>query len=94
MSSSQQSRAEITKIWYRIVAESWHDPSLKSRLLADPAAVFRSYGVEPPTGVELKVVENSPTTFNLVLPTRPARDVVELDSPLRSEEASTFYYIF
>lgn len=51
----------------RIKAAS--DPGFRSRLLADPrGAIKEAYGVDLPDAIELRVVEETPTTFYLVLP--------------------------
>jgi hypothetical protein len=57
--------------WGRIVARAWGDPAFKARLLADPAAVLKEYGLLPPPGLQLKVVENSDAVVHLVLPREP-----------------------
>ncbi len=40
----------------------------KAQFTADAASVLRAAGVEVPEGVTIKVVENSSTTFHVVLP--------------------------
>ena len=54
--------------WGRIVARAWGDPAFKARLLADPAGVLKDYGLLPPRGWQLKVVENTPKVVHLILP--------------------------
>ena len=44
------------------------DPEFKAQFIADPAAVLSAAGVEVPEGLTIKVVENSSTTFHVVLP--------------------------
>ena len=50
----------------RIVARAWTDPAYKARLLANPNAAIKELGIEP--GVyKLVVLENTPSTHNLVV---------------------------
>jgi hypothetical protein len=48
---------ERARIWGRLVAKSWEDDAFKQRLMANPIAVLKEYGVEVRPGVEVKVVE-------------------------------------
>ena len=57
--------------WGRIVARAWGDAAFKARLLADPAAVLNEYGLLPPPGLQLKVVENTDKVVHLTLPRDP-----------------------
>jgi hypothetical protein len=56
----------------KIIAKAWRDPSFKAKLLADPQGTLRQAGVSIPAGVTVKVVENTGTHFNFVLPTKPS----------------------
>ena len=58
--------------WNRLVAQAWADPAFKQRLLADPVAVLKENGLLVPSGVTLKVVENTDKVIHLVLPPRPS----------------------
>ena len=62
---------EAQRPWAKIVAEAWADAEYKARLLADPAAVLQEAGVELPSGVTLRAVENTGTVMHLVLPACP-----------------------
>jgi len=62
---------EKSKQWARIVAKAWADADYKKRLLADPTAVLKEEGVEMPAGISFKVIENTESTMNLVLPAMP-----------------------
>ncbi|MBP2638071.1 MAG: hypothetical protein H6Q72_3978 [Firmicutes bacterium] len=61
---------EQAKKWGQIVAKCWADEAFKARFKADPAAVFKEYGLVVPVG--LKVVENLPEVNYIVLPAKPA----------------------
>ncbi len=53
----------------------WGDEGLKSRLLADPKPVLRSFGLEFPAAVAVQVHENTPSLINAVLPLKPSAPV-------------------
>lgn len=59
--------------WGRIVARAWGDPEFKAKLLADPAAALEEYGLLPPPGFQIKVVENTDKVVHLTLPCAPGR---------------------
>jgi hypothetical protein len=60
----------IAKKRDRMMARAWADESFKQRLLAEPAAVLREYGVDVPPGRSVKIVENTNQVVYLVLPAR------------------------
>ena len=51
-----------------VFARTMTDPEFKAQFIADPAAVLSAAGAEVPEGLTIKVVENSSTTFHVVLP--------------------------
>ena len=71
--------AEPLKQWSQIVAKAWADDQFKQRLLADPAAVLNELGVMVPAGVTVKVVENTDTVCNLVLPGKPKGELTDAE---------------
>jgi hypothetical protein len=60
--------------WELLVADAWADPDLKKRLLENPAAVLKERGMGLPKGTQVKVLEDSATVMNLVIPNKPAED--------------------
>ena len=79
---------EARKIYGRVVAKAWEDDGFKQRLMANPVAVLKEYGMEVLPGVEVKVVEGrgepeiGASMMVLPLPPRPSSDellVEELD---------------
>lgn len=56
----------------QIQSKCWTDASYKTQLLADPAGVFKTEGLQVPQGVELRVLENTERVSYLVIPARPA----------------------
>ena len=57
--------------WAQVVAKAWLDEGFKARLLAEPAVVLAAEGLVVPSGVELKVFEDTVQLIHLTLPTRP-----------------------
>ncbi len=52
-----------------VIARAGADPAFRAELLADPrAAIKKAYGVDLPPSLELRVVEETPSVFYLVLP--------------------------
>lgn len=54
------------------------DDGLKTRLKANPDAVLKENGLDVPDGLEVRVVENTPTQYCLTLPTKPNQEQAEL----------------
>jgi hypothetical protein len=65
-------RQEQARKYGQVVARAWSDEPFKQRLLAEPAAVLREQGIEVPSQLEVRVVENTDRLVHLVLPTTPA----------------------
>jgi nitrile hydratase len=51
----------------RVVARAWVDPAYKQRLLANGTAAIAELGYSGNNGVDLRVLENTPTVHNLVV---------------------------
>ncbi|MDO9104404.1 MAG: NHLP leader peptide family RiPP precursor [Methylovulum sp.] len=62
---------EQTQQYSQIVAKCWADAEFKAKLMADPIATLTAEGIAIPEGIELRVLENTATTINLVLPPPP-----------------------
>lgn len=56
----------------KVIAKAWADEAYKQRLTDDPRAVLTEAGLNPPDGVEVKVVENTDSIVHFVLPPAPA----------------------
>jgi hypothetical protein len=64
----------------RIITKAWADDAFKNKLLSDPAATLRAEGVEVPTGLDVRVLEDTAEVVHYVLPRRPGElSDVELD---------------
>ena len=55
----------------QIIAKAWADDVFKQELITDTAAVLTEEGIEVPTGVEVRAVENTDKLWHLVLPPKP-----------------------
>lgn len=82
--SLESSRDDAMQLLLR---KSWTDAEFKRRLLADPAGVLREEGWEVPAGVQIVVVEETPTTRYLTLPTAPPVGDAELSATALNEIA-------
>ncbi len=57
----------------RLVADTWRDPGLRARLIADPASVMAERGISPPEDTDIRVVDAPDGSLYLVIPPAPAR---------------------
>jgi hypothetical protein len=79
---SDPSRIELEA---QIIAKAWKDAAFKQRLLADPKAVYAEIlGQTLADNLEIKIVEETPTTLYLVLPENP-----DASGELSDEELDT-----
>ncbi|QDN75419.1 nitrile hydratase subunit alpha [Streptomyces sp. S1A1-7] len=51
----------------KVVAKAWTDPEYRRRLLTDGTSAIRELGFGGPQGEHIVVVENTPTTHNVVV---------------------------
>jgi intracellular multiplication protein IcmD len=56
----------------QVVSNASSDPAYRQQLIASPAATLQAAGVEIPAGMTVQVVQNTATTANLLLASRPA----------------------
>ncbi len=64
-------REEQGKKMGQVIAKCWSDEAFKKKLLTDPAATLKAQGLEVPTGVSIKALENTDKVFHLVIPAKP-----------------------
>jgi hypothetical protein len=65
------SEQDFSKVLGQIAAKAWSDAEFKKRLVADPAAVSREFGMPVPPGIEVRIVEDTATVRHFILPPRP-----------------------
>ncbi len=56
------------KQWSQLITKAVQDDTFRKRLLASPEAVVRESGLDLPTGIQLRAVENTDRVLHLVLP--------------------------
>ena len=59
-------------IWGEIVARAWRDEAYKQQLIANPKQVLSDAGMAVDEGVEVQIIEDTPTTRHLVFPVAPS----------------------
>lgn len=62
---------EQAEVLQRIVARAWEDEGFKAALLSDASAALAAEGVALPDGLTLRVHEQTPHTFHVILPPKP-----------------------
>lgn len=63
-------KEEMQKSFSKIIAKAWTDDEFKVKLMSDPKAALKENGVDVPDGINLKIVEDTPTLTHLTLPER------------------------
>ena len=54
-----------------LIAKAWSDESCKERRLTDSRTVLEAEGISVPSGVDVKVVEQTDTQLFVVIPIKP-----------------------
>ena len=54
-----------------LIARAWQDAAFKQELLSNPKETLEKEGVKLPANIEVRVVEETPTTLYLVIPINP-----------------------
>jgi hypothetical protein len=54
-----------------VILHAWKDPAFKEKLLSDPKEALRKLGLEVPSDISCRVIEEAPRTWTLVIPSRP-----------------------
>jgi hypothetical protein len=69
---SEQNTQSRNELEAKIIAKAWQDERFKQELLSNPKAVFsEELGQSLPDEVEIRVIQENPTTLYLVLPMKP-----------------------
>jgi hypothetical protein len=64
MKESDKNRAILAEV----VARSWREPQYRSKLRQNPKAVLTAAGATIPSGMDVVLLENTPTVINAILP--------------------------
>ncbi len=84
-------REELAKKIQKVIAKAWADEAFKQRLLSNPSETLRGEGIEPPPGVEVRVVESTDKVYYLVLPPKPQGEEIT-EMPARQAAYSNMCY--
>lgn len=52
----------------KLIALAWQDTAFKQELISNPKATLDKKGINIPANIEVRVVEETPTTLYLVIP--------------------------
>jgi hypothetical protein len=70
----EQKTQQRNEMQAQLVERAGRDQAFRQELIANPKAVIaREFGLQIPATVEIRVVEETPTTAYLVLPAAPLR---------------------
>ncbi len=74
---TEQNNPTRQELEAQIIAKAWQDEAFKQELVSNPkATVIRELGLEnAPDNLDIKVIEENPTTLYIVLPMKPNVDV-------------------
>jgi hypothetical protein len=72
-------KAEVKK-WSQVVADARNDYKFRKRLMQDPQSALKEFGIEIPSGVEFRIVENTDKVRYITLPQKSGGDATELPS--------------
>jgi hypothetical protein len=56
----------------KVIARAWSDDTYRSRLVSAPHEVLAEAGIDVPAGAKIKVVQDTPESIHVVLPSKPA----------------------
>ncbi|NMG07809.1 NHLP leader peptide family natural product precursor [Brasilonema sp. UFV-L1] len=85
--STAMTRKEIEE---KLITRAWQDASFKQELLSNPQAAFEKEGITLPESIKVTVVEESPSSFYLVLPTQPSETAELSETELESVAGGKF----
>ena len=88
----EEERKEQGKKMAKLIAKVWSDEAFKERLIADPKAVLAAEGISVPSGVDIKVVEQTDKQQYFVIPPRP--DSISVEEAETRLAAHASYYSF
>ncbi|KYC37615.1 NHLP leader peptide family natural product precursor [Scytonema hofmannii PCC 7110] len=61
-----------------LIAKAWVDENFKQELISDPKGMIaRELNTQIPDGVEVQILEETPTTYYLSIPMKPSVDTEE-----------------
>ncbi len=70
---------EDKKKWAEMIAKCWTDEAFKKRFKENPTAVLNEFGINCPSNITYKVVEDTKDTIYLHIPQKPEANLSEAD---------------
>jgi hypothetical protein len=70
---------DVQEAYGKVLAKVWGDPSFKVQLLADPPAALATLGITVPSGMKVKVLEDTDSLTHLVLRQPPSGELSTTD---------------
>ncbi|HQN18201.1 MAG TPA: nitrile hydratase subunit alpha [Syntrophobacteraceae bacterium] len=64
----QCSDTDGSSFYESIIVPALQSPEFRARLLKEPEAVLKEFGIEIPEGMTLQFLENTDTTIHIVIP--------------------------
>jgi len=65
-------RMSVESLKVQLIKKAWGDEAFKAKLVSDPkSAIKEAFGIEVPAGIEVKVVEETPSLYYLTIPPKP-----------------------
>ncbi len=61
-----------SQIREKIIAKAWKDPAFKKKLQTNPGQALKEMGMNIPANVNVKVIEDTDSSYTFVLPASPA----------------------
>jgi hypothetical protein len=55
----------------KLIDQAWQDAAFKQELLSNPKLALEKEGIKLPANIEVRVVEETPTTLYMVIPINP-----------------------
>jgi hypothetical protein len=87
MTSLVANRQEAQKVLSKIVAQAWLDEEFKKRLISEPAVVLEENGLTIPSGLQVRVKENTSLEASTGIADRPdTNDLYEILLPPKPAE--------
>lgn len=65
--------------WAQIVAKAWMDEKFKHRLINQPRQVLKEQGIDLPSHLNIKIVEDTKETIYLHIPIKPEGTLSETE---------------
>ena len=67
-----------------LIARAWQDEAFKQQLMSDPKSAIVAAGISLPENIEVKAIEETSSTFYLVIPQPPRQEEEFSDAELEA----------